>query len=253
MGRTIKILAKLLHHENVLQRMDNSVSISEIIYKTIVGHESNVIKEKLLESMIIACVDHGVTPPSAQTTLLLASTRASFEVALSGGIHAITDVHGGAGSKACKFFQETSQLAKNENIDLEQACFNNIMSVIQSGGRIEGLGHRIHTQDPRREILLNLAMKSGINGNCISIANILSDVFYQAKGMRLPINVDGVIGAIIGDMEINPLTAKIIFVFGRIMGLTAHYYEEVQTQQPMRRINFEHAIYKGEEIRSILE
>ena len=99
--------------------------------------------------------------------------------------------------------------------------------------------------------MLDLAIKAGVKGNCIEIANLLSNVFYQAKGMRLPINVDGVIGAIVGDMEINPLTAKIIFVFGRIMGLTAHYYEEIQTQQPMRRINFEHAIYKGENIRDI--
>lgn len=251
-GRTLKILAKLLHHEEILHHIEKSTSISEIIYGSIVGQKSNVIKQKLLESMIIACVDHGVTPPSAQTTILLASTRASFEVALSGGIHAITDVHGGAGSKACVFFQDTIELTKTENIDLEQSCFNNIIKIIKSGGRIEGLGHRIHTQDPRRKILLDLAEKSGIKGDCIDLANMLSDVFYQVKGMRLPINVDGVIGAIIGGMRINPITAKIIFVLGRIMGLTAHYFEEVQTQQPMRRINFEQARYKGEEKRSII-
>ena len=251
LGRTLKIISKILNHTEILQQTINSSSISNIIYVTIVGKESESGKAKLLESMIVACVDHGVTPPSAQTTLLLASTRSAFEVALSGGVHAITDVHGGAGSKACNFFQETSNMAKTEQISLEQACFNSVINIIQMGGRIEGLGHRIHTQDPRREILLKLAEKAGIKGNCIELAEMLSDVFYQAKGMRLPINVDGVIGSIVGDMGIDPIIAKIIFIVGRIMGLTAHYFEEIQTQQPMRRIDFEHAIYKGEEKRSI--
>jgi len=69
--------------------------------------------------------------------------------------------------------------------------------------------------------------------------------------MTLPINVDGVIGAITADMKLSPLLAKIIFIFGRIVGLAAHYFEEVQTQSPMRRIVFEQAEYKGKDIRHI--
>ena len=39
--------------------------------------------------------------------------------------------------------------------------------------------------------------------------------------------------------------AKALFVFGRVMGLSAHYFEEIMTQSPMRRINFAQAVYKG--------
>jgi citrate synthase len=69
--------------------------------------------------------------------------------------------------------------------------------------------------------------------------------------MNLPINVDGVIGAITADMGIKPILAKAIFIFGRVVGLAAHYFEEVQTQAPMRRIVFEQAEYKGPTIRHI--
>jgi len=67
--------------------------------------------------------------------------------------------------------------------------------------------------------------------------------------MSLPINVDGVIGAITADMKLSPLLAKAIFIFGRIVGLAAHYFEEVQTQAPMRRIVFEQVVYKGKDNR----
>jgi citrate synthase len=60
----------------------------------------------------------------------------------------------------------------------------------------------------------------------------------------LPINVDGVIGAIVADMDLGPQAAKAIFLFGRIAGLATHYFEEVTTQPPMRRIDFAQALYQ---------
>jgi citrate synthase len=72
-----------------------------------------------------------------------------------------------------------------------------------------------------------------------------TDVLKEVRGMSLPINVDGVIGAIIGDMKLNPKFAKALFILGRVSGLSAHYFEEIGTQPPMRRINFSEAVYRG--------
>jgi citrate synthase len=69
--------------------------------------------------------------------------------------------------------------------------------------------------------------------------------------MSLPINVDGVIGAIVADMELDPAMAKAFFIYGRIAGLSAHYFEEVASQPRMRQINFAEAVYKGKEPRTI--
>ena len=75
--------------------------------------------------------------------------------------------------------------------------------------------------------------------------------FHQVRGIDLPINVDGVLGAITADMDIDPKLAKAIFVFGRIAGLTAHYFEEINTQPQMRSISFDKAVYRGQSIREI--
>jgi succinyl-CoA synthetase alpha subunit len=250
-GRALKIISNLLSTSEEVHRNLESSSLSELLYFVITGKELDTKKARLIESMVSACVDHGVTPPSAQTTLLLASARASFEVSLAGGIHAITDVHGGAGTKACIFYLDVVKKSNQTEKSLESTAFDTILEIVKSGERIEGLGHRIHTQDPRREILLDLAKKAGVNGSCIKLAIQLPYIFYQVKGMNLPVNVDGVIGAIVGDLGLDPVTAKVIFILGRIIGLTAHYFEEIRTQQPMRRINFDNAVYKGEKLRNL--
>ena len=116
---------------------------------------------------------------------------------------------------------------------------------------VEGLGHRVHTKDPRRDVLWHMAETSGLAGPCVAISKIVSDLFEKVRGMSLPINVDGVIGAIVADMGLEPDLAKALFVYGRVAGLSAHYFEEIASQAPMRRINFAEAVYKGKDLREL--
>ncbi len=255
LGRVLRYLS--IYFGNV-QKIDaqnsENLTFSDLIYLGLVGElPSDKMKIKLLEAIITACVDHGVTPPSAQATLILASTRANYEVAISAGIQAITDVHGGAGQKAAEFMLSVVKQSEIDATELGEATFELMKETIKAGKLIEGLGHRIHTQDPRRDVLWNLAEKAGYAKECVAVSKIIGDAFYRVRGMNLPINVDGVIGAIIADMGIDPKLAKAVFVFGRTAGLAAHYYEEINTQPQMRRIAFDKAIYKGPSIKEISE
>ena len=67
----------------------------------------------------------------------------------------------------------------------------------------------------------------------------------EVRGLDLPINVDGVIGAIVADMGLDPKVAKALFIFGRLMGLSAHHFEDVTLQPVMRTIDFWEAFYRG--------
>jgi succinyl-CoA synthetase alpha subunit len=253
LGRVIQYFSFIFKTVHILSQSLQDDDVSTLIYRSLIGEEKpDENRLNLLMAMIIACVDHGVTPPSCQTTLLLSSVRTSLEVALSGGINAITDVHGGAGTKAASLYSKIVSDSKKHNVNLEESIYRNIRELTKKGIMIDGLGHRIHTKDPRTFILWNLAEKAGINGPSIEASKKLSKIFYRTRGLELPINVDGVLGSIISELEINPIIAKAVFIFGRIIGLSAHYYEEIQTQIPMRRINFELAQYKGSKFREIL-
>jgi succinyl-CoA synthetase alpha subunit len=252
LGRTLRYVSAILGTEGVLKQLGEKESFSNIMYHVLTGNSRVSAKRAgLIEAMIVASVDHGATPPSAQATIIAASTRTPFEVAVAGGVGAITDVHGGAGANAAQLFKECIIQAQEKKIDFAESCRSMLRQYIKEGKRIEGLGHRIHTQDPRRDVLWNLASEAGVAGDSVAVSKIVSIAFEQVRGISLPINVDGVIGAIVADMGLDPVMAKALFVYGRVAGLSAHYFEEVASQSPMRQFNFSDAVYKGKDLRKV--
>jgi succinyl-CoA synthetase alpha subunit len=252
LGRVGRYLAVILGTTTALDGLSEKSSVTELLYRVLTGEKAfDRKKTELLEALVVACVDHGVTPPSAQVTILSASTRADYSVAIASGIGAITDVHGGAGTKAALFFSECVFRSKKDKVTLEEATSAVVADYVKAGRRIEGLGHRVHTQDPRRDVLWRLSEAAGVAGDCVATSKIVSRVFKQIRGMDLPINVDGVIGAIVADMGLNPAIAKALFIWGRVAGLSAHYFEEIFSQPEMRTINFAQAVYKGKARREL--
>lgn len=253
LGRTSRYISGILGTEKALDMISEHESFSKVICRAVTGNSAvDENYSRMIEAMIVACVDHGVTPPSAQATLIAASTRTPYEVAVAQGVGVITDVHGGAGAKAAQFFNECIVRAKKEKMDVTQVAREIMRKYVEEGKRIEGLGHRLHTKDPRRDVLWNFASQTGIAREHVQLSKIVGTIFEQVRGMSLPINVDGVIGAIVADMGLDPVMAKAFFIYGRIAGLSAHYFEEVASQPRMRQINFSEGTYKGKESRKIL-
>lgn len=206
---------------------------------------------KTIESLAVACVDHGVTPPSAQATRLAASVRAAYEVAVAHGVGAITDVHGGAGAAAAVFFSGCVRRAEAEGIEPVEALRSAAREALSAKRRLAGLGHRVHTRDPRRDALWALTASAGLAGPAMALSQAAESVMLELRGKPLPVNVDGVVGAIVADLGLAPAVAKSLFIVGRVAGLSAHYFEEVATQPRMRRIHFAAALYAGPELRNL--
>lgn len=246
LGRFTAYLAGLQAHATILAEAEAARTFAAAVFGAVSGaktHDS--ARSRMLEAIVVASIDHGVTPPSAQAALIASSVRASYEVALAQGVGAITDIHGGAGEKSAVFFRRCADLSFRQGLSLEEATRAVIRAYVTEGRRVEGMGHRVHTEDPRRDVLWRLAETTGLAGPCVAISKIAGDMIREVRGLNLPINVDGVIGAIVADMGLHPKLAKALFIFGRIMGLSAHYFEEVTTQSPMRQINFSQAVYRG--------
>ncbi len=243
LGRMASYIAGIFGHISAMENLLNG-KFSDHVYTAVTG-ELNVKTDisHLLGSMMVASVDHGVTPPSAQATIIAATTRCSYEVAIASGVSAITDVHGGAGSAAARFFSECVE--RSGEMPLEDAIRGQISAYLDAGRRVKGLGHRIHTQDPRRDAIWSIAEASGLAKDHVRVSRLVTGIFGSVKGKKLPINVDGVIGAVVADLGLDPGMAKVMFIYGRIAGLSAHYFEELATQKPMRRVDFSQAKYSS--------
>lgn len=208
------------------------------------GHLPTGQQRALLDAILTAVADHGSGAPScAAARLATSGNRQSLSAAVAAGILAVGDDHGGAGSGCMEMIAAGIARARAEGLSLEQAAERTIADARTQGKRLPGLGHRVHTTDPRTKILFDLARSGGIAGDGIVFMEAMERTVARAL-KPLPLNIDGALAAVLYDMGFAPTFGRLVFIIGRVAGLTAEVAEELSREKPMRiRIPVE---YDGE-------
>jgi citrate synthase len=193
--------------------------------------------------------DHGSGAPScAAARLAISGNRQSVSSAVAAGILAVGDEHGGAGSSCMEMIAAGLERARRESLSLTECARRVVADTRAAGRRVAGLGHRVHTRDPRTPVLFDLARQSGLAGDGIAFMEELESVVRETI-KPLPINIDGALAAVLHDMGFPPPFGRLIFIVGRVAGLSAEVLEELERERPMRiRIPVE---YDGTPSRSL--
>ena len=136
--------------------------------------------------------------------------------------------------------------ASQRGLSIPEAAALMLDEARANGRRLPGLGHRVHSTDPRVAVLCRMAAETGMKCDGIEFIRAL-EAAAAAKIKPLPINVDGALAAVLFDLGFPPAAGKLIFIVGRVAGLTAEVAEEYEREKPMRiRIPVE---YDGEPAR----
>ena len=211
-------------------------SFGAAVYLVLAGELPSDAIGRLMDAILVSSIDHGTTPPSALAARTLASTGASLSAAVAAGIMSINRHHGGAIEDCARQLKAIAYRATRESISIEEGATRTLAAMRESGERMSGFGHRVHTKDPRTARLFELAREAGVDGVHMKAARAVEKAFADAK-KTLPINVDGAIGAILADLGMNPAAFNGIFMIARTPGLIAHVIEEQTREKPMRRID----------------
>jgi len=191
-------------------------------------------EERLFNALLIASADHGSGAPSCATARLAASgNRESLSAAVAAGILAIGDVHGGAGALTMDAIEVIVRGAKTAGGRISDAAIRFVDRAKEFGQRVPGFGHRVHTTDPRVSVLFQMAKDAGIAGAGVETVLAL-DAALKLRKTDIPINIDGALAAILYDLGFPPSAGKLIFIAGRVAGLTAEVAEEHEREKPMR-------------------
>ena len=209
-------------------------TFAETIFLLHAGRMPSKEEGKLVDAILISSADHGPGSPSAATARLACSgNRGSVSSAIAAGILAIGDQHGGAGMECMELIGEGIGIATSEGLSLEAAAEKLVDSYRARGVRVAGMGHRQHTSDPRKAILFGMAESYGLAGDGVRFMLAL-EAAVAAKVKPLPINIDGVLAAILYDLGFPPLMGRLIFIIGRVAGLSAEVAEELAREKAMR-------------------
>jgi citrate synthase len=228
-----------------------NISYPHVVYLLLKGELPSEEHGKMIDAILTACIDHGVTPPSSIASRIVASGGVPLPTAVAAGVLSIGDAHGGAIEKGAEFLQDGVVRMKNEKKSIAEMGRILVKESRENHKRILGFGHRVHTADPRTKRLFTLADELKISGDHITLSKIIEAELESSAGRKLPINVDGAIAAITSDMGFDYRLGKAFFLLGRVAGLTAHVYEEQTREKPMRKMFSVDCEYDGPEEKNL--
>jgi citrate synthase len=228
-----------------------NITYPSVVYLLFKGELPTNEHGKMMDAILTACIDHGVTPPSSMASRVVASGGVPLPSAVAAGVLSIGDSHGGAIEKGAKYLQEGIIRMKKEGKTIDEIAKLLVQECREKKKRILGFGHRIHTSDPRTKRLFSLADELKISKDHIALSKAIEKELIYQTGNHLPINVDGAIAAITSDMDFDWKLGKAFFLLGRVAGLTAQVYEEQTLQKPMRKMFTVESIYDGPEEKNL--
>lgn len=192
-------------------------------------------ERRLLDAILIGVADHGAGAPSCAAARIAASgNRQSLAAAIAAGVLTIGDEHGGAGSGCMELIATGLDRARRDTRTFEEVAAQLVNDAKAAKTRLPGFGHRVHSAiDPRVAVLFQMAEESGLAGDGIRFARALEDAI-RTTIKPIPLNIDGALAAILIDLGLPSMVGKLMFIVGRVAGLSAEVLEEYAREKPMR-------------------
>src|SRR5262245_25424505 len=211
-----------------------SASFADVVFLLHKGRMPSEPERRIVDAMLIAVADHGPASPSAAAARTVASgNRVAPEAAIAAGVLAIGDAHGGAGLACLQLITDGMQDVRTSGITIAAVARRIVDEARENHRRLPGIGHRKHSRDPRTDVLFELARTGGVAGDGIGlmleIERVVADVIKP-----MPINVDGAVAAVLYDLGFPPAVGKLLFIIGRVAGLSAQVVEEYTRERAMR-------------------
>jgi citrate synthase len=237
-----------------LDELMGRLTFGETIYLLFMGELPSPGIGRLMEAMLVSFVDHGVTPPSTLAARNVATAGAGMRACVAAGLLGFGRHHGGD-IESCMAFLDEGLAMVRTGASYREAARRLLDACQPSAEPPPGFGHRFHTRDPRAARLFQMALELEVEAEHIQMIRAVENVLHETAGAErpLPVNIDGAIAAVCGDLGIPPSVANALFLISRVPGLAAHAEEERVRQTPLRQIDPRDHLYDGPSVRRLPE
>jgi citrate synthase len=246
---------KILMRGYPLDELMGRLTFGEAIYLLLVGEVPSPSIGMLMEAMLVSFIDHGATPPSTMAARNTATTGAPLRACVAAGVLGFGRYHGGD-IESCIQFLDTGLELVRKGDTYRDAAAEILRRCSEAGEMPPGFGHRFHTRDPRAARLFQMALELEVEGHHVQMIRAVEVLLSERpdrEGRVTPVNVDGAIAAICGDLGLAPAIADALFIISRVPGIAAHAWEERERQGPMREIDPKEHLYDGPSERRLPE
>ncbi len=239
-----------------LDEMMGRLAFGDAVYLLLTGELPSPSIGRLMDAMLVSFIDHGATPPSTLAARNAATTGSSLRGAVAAGVLGFGRYHGGDALACRQLLDEGLAIARTGKSLAEAATM--LVDRLVTTGEIPppGFGHRYHTTDPRATRLLQIAHELELDHEHAQLIRAIEHALARHPALTdtpLPVNVDGAIAAIAGDVGLPPEVADALLIISRVPGLAAHALEEQGRESPMRAIDPTSHSYDGPSERRLPE
>jgi hypothetical protein len=220
-----------------LNSLIGSISFTEALFHILVGRRPSEEETKLFDIVLVAFHGgFGLLPPTTFVPRIVAGTGVNTAQAMAAGFLASGPYHVGAIEFAMAFYVDVAeefqkQVPESEQTaeKLEQFAYDRTHELMEQGEVVGGFGHPLLRKDPRPIHMRRLLCDHKSEGIYLDIYDGTNRCMEDLKGV--PPNVDGICGAILLHLGLQPKHGVGLFLLARSAAMLAHVCEE-QTDMP---------------------
>ncbi len=216
---------------NLVDDILGQKTFTEVLFSQITGRVASQDDLRIIDAVLIAIMEHGLTPSAISTRLVYMSAPENLQGAVAAGLLAV----------GSQFIGTVENCALNlEQIIADPAGMEDASRRLAEGFRatrqsIPGFGQHMHKpDDPRAAKLLAIGREHpSASGKHLDAIQALSKAVDAAYGKHITINATGAVAALLGELQIPSRVMRGFAVISRAAGLVAHVAEE--QRQPTAR------------------
>ena len=195
------------------------------------GEAASDLIVEALETYLLTVADHGMNA-STFTARVVAATRAGTVASTVAALCALSGpLHGGAPGPVLDMLDEIGDTSRVAGW-IEQH--------LGDGARLMGFGHRVYrTRDPRADVLKEVVVGLSNTRARMDLAEEVEKAAIAALAARYPnrnldTNVELFTAVLLEGIELPRDLFTPVFAMGRVLGWTAHIFEQVASSRLIR-------------------
>lgn len=229
-----------------LAELIGTVPFPSVVHLLDTGDLPDPPTARLIDAVMVACIDHGAGAPSVLAARTAISGGATLQAGAAAGLLALGEFHGAAVEASMLAIGSVVDAAGNDAAAFAPSAEGLVTTWRTEGRRVPGFGHRQHrAHDPRLDRLFAVARETGVAGRHLAAAEAVEAALTRAVGRPVPVNIDGAVAALLGEVGFPSDLGNALFIASRLAGILAHANEERQTMTPMRRVDPVDHAYHG--------
>lgn len=212
-----------IREKSLVDDLIGKCSFTNMLYFLTVHRMPTPTETRVLDACLVTLMEHGFTPSSLISRLVIDSVPGEVQVAMAAGLSSVGSVFVGTMEGCARILAHGIEAGG----DLDAYCQRVVDEHRAAKRPLPGFGHPFHKpDDPRSPRLFEVAREAGIEGRYIDLLERLSAVFDRTLGKHMTINATGAMGALLLEIGIPVEILRGIAVVSRAGGLLGHIREE---------------------------